>query len=431
MKKFYSIIAAATLGSMISASAFTSIDRIEKVPGKNLRNVDVEKLEASKQQAHSFAGVSSRADGDPIDITTFTQSLYYDYFFNWYEDVAGTEDQEELESFRNLRSSNEVEIVDNGNGTFTINGYGGYNVFNPTLYITEDGGLAMEMGEVLFQGGQYTYVLAAISEDDQYMINGEILPLNIYTNAIEPDVDFMGVLALRNGTTPVGWQFLSVGNLFMAPNATLSYSRTTTDQFGNNTTVDISNRIYAEFIEANPQAEPGTFWADDHIMVSNVTPYNMGVSVYFTVVGDMIYALESIAIASETDDDGINTGNYYLSTFWMDGSDLYYDNVVIVDSPSETELIWPVPYEGLLPGADFWTIMAETGYWAGQLTGATLTLDSDEGNGEDGITDIIKDNSDNTPAVYYNLQGVEVANPAVGQIYIVKNGNKVSKQIIK
>ena len=37
---------------------------------------------------------------------------------------------------------------------------------------------------------------------------------------------------------------------------------------------------------------------------------------------------------------------------------------------------------------------------------------------------------ENAPAVYYNLQGIEVANPQNG-LYIVKQGNKVSKQLIK
>lgn len=36
----------------------------------------------------------------------------------------------------------------------------------------------------------------------------------------------------------------------------------------------------------------------------------------------------------------------------------------------------------------------------------------------------------NAPAVYYNLQGVQVANPANG-LYIVKQGNKVSKVLVK
>lgn len=33
------------------------------------------------------------------------------------------------------------------------------------------------------------------------------------------------------------------------------------------------------------------------------------------------------------------------------------------------------------------------------------------------------------PAVYYNMQGIQVANPEVGQIYIVRKGDKVSKVI--
>lgn len=46
-----------------------------------------------------------------------------------------------------------------------------------------------------------------------------------------------------------------------------------------------------------------------------------------------------------------------------------------------------------------------------------------------GISDIVTDSSD-APAVYYNLQGIKVANPENG-IYIVRRGNKVSKEIIR
>lgn len=46
-----------------------------------------------------------------------------------------------------------------------------------------------------------------------------------------------------------------------------------------------------------------------------------------------------------------------------------------------------------------------------------------------GISDIVTDEAD-APAVYYNLQGVEVANPDNG-IYIVRRGNKVTKEIIR
>lgn len=48
-----------------------------------------------------------------------------------------------------------------------------------------------------------------------------------------------------------------------------------------------------------------------------------------------------------------------------------------------------------------------------------------------GIDDIISDEADsNAPAVYYNLQGVRVDNPANG-VYIVRKGNKTSKVLVK
>lgn len=51
-------------------------------------------------------------------------------------------------------------------------------------------------------------------------------------------------------------------------------------------------------------------------------------------------------------------------------------------------------------------------------------------NGEvDGIEDIVVDEVEGA-AKYYNLQGVEIANPENG-LYIVKRGNKVSKELVK
>ena len=51
-------------------------------------------------------------------------------------------------------------------------------------------------------------------------------------------------------------------------------------------------------------------------------------------------------------------------------------------------------------------------------------------NGQvDGIEDIVADEVEGA-AKYYNLQGVEVANPENG-LYIVKRGNKVAKELVK
>lgn len=45
-----------------------------------------------------------------------------------------------------------------------------------------------------------------------------------------------------------------------------------------------------------------------------------------------------------------------------------------------------------------------------------------------GVEDVTVEN--NAKAVYYNLQGVEVANPEAG-LYIVRRGDKVSKVLVK
>lgn len=47
--------------------------------------------------------------------------------------------------------------------------------------------------------------------------------------------------------------------------------------------------------------------------------------------------------------------------------------------------------------------------------------------GEEPGTGIATVGNENAPAVYYNLQGVKVAHPENGKIYIVKKGSKVSK----
>ena len=47
-----------------------------------------------------------------------------------------------------------------------------------------------------------------------------------------------------------------------------------------------------------------------------------------------------------------------------------------------------------------------------------------------GVNDIAADEAEGV-AEYYNLQGVKVVNPAAGNLYIVKKGNKVSKMLVK
>jgi hypothetical protein len=58
------------------------------------------------------------------------------------------------------------------------------------------------------------------------------------------------------------------------------------------------------------------------------------------------------------------------------------------------------------------------------------TPENNEDNGEQSSVNVIDANADNSTPVYYNLNGIEVANPGTG-IYIVRRGNKVSKIYVK
>lgn len=51
--------------------------------------------------------------------------------------------------------------------------------------------------------------------------------------------------------------------------------------------------------------------------------------------------------------------------------------------------------------------------------------------GYDGVNDIISDSSDNAPVRYYNLQGVEIANPTEGALYIKVEGKNATKVLVK
>lgn len=59
-------------------------------------------------------------------------------------------------------------------------------------------------------------------------------------------------------------------------------------------------------------------------------------------------------------------------------------------------------------------------------TGSKILSINDDSTAIQGIS-----SSENAPAVYYNLQGVRVSNPAQGGIYIIRQGDKTSKVVVR
>lgn len=73
-----------------------------------------------------------------------------------------------------------------------------------------------------------------------------------------------------------------------------------------------------------------------------------------------------------------------------------------------------------------------SGTWTGTLTitanGETFSCTLVFSNNDSGIEGVVV--TDDTPAVYYNLQGVAVANPSTGNIYIERRGSKCRKVML-
>ncbi len=434
MKKFYSVIAAAAVGSLISASAFTTVERAEKQLREDLPNVELGKIQQAKKTMRSLAGVSSRADEGYVDLTTFTQGIFYDYFDNWQEPVPGAirgseNEFVETEAFRNILTCVPTEIVDNNDGSLSIVGFNGYNM-NVFLHVNASGDLVADAGQTLLENGGWTFVLAAINNDGEIAVSGEI-PFSVYQNAIIPDCMGLGAYAINPSTGQGGgWGFLSMNCGYYAPNATLSYPV----EMNDGTVTEVNNRVLVQFLNADPNADQTSVESFERLLVSSVNPDDYGFAVQFAIVGDFITTINApaapYAYAYNEYNQVVNTGDFYMSYFFTDAGQTYYDpNYVCAETPSETQISWPVVGEGLTAPeiSGQWSVVSDLGFLMYMAEKATLTLDSD--NGETGITDIISGND--APAVYYNLQGVQVANPTAGQIYIVKNGNKVSKQIIK
>ena len=51
--------------------------------------------------------------------------------------------------------------------------------------------------------------------------------------------------------------------------------------------------------------------------------------------------------------------------------------------------------------------------------------------GEDAGVIKVEADEENSPIEYYNLQGIRIVQPSTSGIYIVKKGNKVSKEFIQ
>lgn len=127
------------------------------------------------------------------------------------------------------------------------------------------------------------------------------------------------------------------------------------------------------------------------------------------------------------------------STDKSDGSaEISAVNVIAFNSGSENAVSAKIALDGTIDvatDANMNDLIADVKSWeafsADKVVNGYPALAAFDYGESSGISDIVVDEVEaNGPAVYYNLQGVEVANPENG-IYIVRRGNKVTKELIR
>lgn len=94
---------------------------------------------------------------------------------------------------------------------------------------------------------------------------------------------------------------------------------------------------------------------------------------------------------------------------------------------SENTISWDVDWFSL-------AIDLKTNQVAGNFNkfkGCTLVLPFNVEDPDAGLKDVTVDNNSNAPVEFYNIQGMRINEPAAGQLVIRRQGNKVSKLIVK
>lgn len=152
----------------------------------------------------------------------------------------------------------------------------------------------------------------------------------------------------------------------------------------------------------------------------NGQQWTPSVGVELEQTSDGVYYNENVNI-----NGGSDVGTAYFSVASVLGA---WDEVNAKTRYGAEENDYPVvlntPLKMTTNGNNAWTV--ETGHYSVEVDINKMTIKL--GNAT-GIEDIEINKSD-VPAVYYNLQGVEVLNPQNG-MYIVKQGNKTSKLYVK
>lgn len=440
MKKIYALIAVAAAGVM-TASAFTGMpfEGGKKVLGEPIPfSKAAEQGTPDLKDAKTFTLKGfSRADGDvtitPELISSFNQGLGYVYKDNWM-DENGNKSSE----FRYNRACALTDIVASEDlNEIYIKNYFGVEIEGDGIKLefnAENGNYEMELNQVILKHSKYGDITFAAELGEDLVTEGKV-PFKLYLNCLAVDTDawpFDG--GWLYAVAKVGGDFTWFSDLtvfydiqFFQPNAIMQYTFTNSKGDQN-----VNKGVIFEEIEPNPQ-NPNDLGG---YLVSCVSPYDGYVTYFDNVLlqnGDLVIMPDGAPVSgSERVSATEYTGDFYMVMLNKEENMVMSPELFFADFDINNNTFkWPVlpeifaqEYGDDFVGYDYWTIYSEAGYNYGSMTPATIYIGDGSGSVSSAVVEEVAG-----PAEYYNLQGIKVANPAAGQIYIVKEGSKVSKRV--
>lgn len=372
------------------------------------------------------------------------------YGFGYYEDVP----------YR-------FYVAPNADGNLTIK-LGQKLYPDPVLfYVTDESGVTREQRFNMYLGGAFLdYIDPENPEAGQTLVTSVSREVGLYmspenTDIISTDAYALYVM-LQVADDPTA-EMISYRSIlftqFCRPNSTIGYECLFYDESGEPYVERVNMPVYAEFAENSyapyPDEDPNLLY--DSYIVSNVTPYGMGIAVSiarfevdeeYSPTGFLWLADSQPAFPAQTF-DSVYSGKLYMNSVYVDNN-LYYQftnpsypqvsfseaTFKDINGAEYDALVFPNAVPDVNEEISYWGLSSKTqdiaiGYYGQAVLVFDFVGDVFTGTpGEAGIQDVITDSFDGAPE-YYDLQGIKVVNPVAGKVYIVKEGSKVTKRIFR
>ena len=380
MKKFYALLAALA----VTASAFAAVQRgadarVRMMPRSLVANPIAENLAivpgVASANAPAIAAIAPAADA--ADAVGYYKAVFTDADGTYYH-------------YTSLEATGENAVI--------INGLYYYDAKVPATVDAASGDLVIPSYSVVYDGGDYTVFIAAVSDDASSLLSDDIVLANA-GNGSYTCSQYVGYIIEYQGSN----QLTAAFTFDYLERTDEINTRVLTDVYEYDSSYGYTTYTYEQTLYCYALLD------DDTVIISDFC---------FEDANDLVINLDRDNHTATLPIQEWFTGEY--------GGVSYTDVITGISSSGSC-----YDLEGTYSG----NTITFTGDWCATdfeyidflANGCTFILPFDLDGA--GVSDIAVDG--NAPVEYYNLQGVRIANPEAGSICIRRQGSTASKVLVR